>query len=73
MWKYTGQGDWWHPGIPMRDLTDSEVKELGITDVLKASAHYDYVSDEEHPRLAARAERASMADAGTEPARGGDA
>jgi hypothetical protein len=39
-WKYVGHGDEFIPGIPARDLSDKEVKELGIEEDVKASDLY---------------------------------
>tara|TARA_Y100000310_G_scaffold333928_1_gene412509 strand:+ start:302 stop:472 length:171 start_codon:yes stop_codon:yes gene_type:complete len=36
-WKYVGDDGRFIPGIPARDLTDKEVKELGVQEVVEAS------------------------------------
>jgi hypothetical protein len=38
-WKYMGKGDF-IPGVPARDLSDKEVKELGIQEAVEASDLY---------------------------------
>jgi hypothetical protein len=38
-WKYVGNGDF-IPGVPARDLSDKEVKELDIQEAVEASALY---------------------------------
>jgi hypothetical protein len=38
-WKYVGNGDF-IPGVPARDLSDKEVKELGIQEAVEASDLY---------------------------------
>jgi hypothetical protein len=38
-WKYVGKGAF-HPGIPARDLSDREVKELGCEADVEASDLY---------------------------------
>lgn len=60
VWKYDGSGSW-YPDTPARDISDAEAKDLGIVALLKASAHYEHLSDDEHPRLAAKAEKAAEA------------
>ena len=43
-WKYVGDGDEFIPGIPARDLSDAEVKELGVRDDVEASPLYEKTS-----------------------------
>ena len=38
-WKYGGTGDF-IPGVPARDLSDKEVKELDIQEAVEASDLY---------------------------------
>ena len=38
-WKYVGDGAF-IPGVPARDLSDKEVKELGIQEAVEASDLY---------------------------------
>lgn len=64
MWKYTGNG--WYPGIPARDLSDEEVRALGVEALLRASTTYERV-----PAADARpAATASAADKGKESSEG---
>jgi hypothetical protein len=39
-WKYVGDGSQFIPGIPARDLSAKEVKELGIQEAVEASDLY---------------------------------
>jgi hypothetical protein len=40
-WKYVGDGDEFIPGIPARDLSDAEVKDLGVSEDVEASPLYE--------------------------------
>lgn len=64
MYRYKGNGEW-IPDVPARDLTDEEFaaareRHPDITE----SPLYEHVSDREHPRLAARAEKVAEASSG---------
>lgn len=60
MYRYKGDGEGFIPGVPARDLTDAEFKEAKrLVPDLDQSDLYEHVADSEHPRLAARAEKAA--------------
>lgn len=59
MFKYHGPG--YFPGVPMRDLTDAEAKDLGVTDLLNESTAYEY--REQSETTLSRAEKRAAKDA----------